>query len=175
MSITGINPLNPMSGRDPATARPTPPEPATVQSATDQPLTTPQSAVNQSPNASNAEWQRSANPDGQQQNPQAGAAVNRDQLAQILDKLNQSLESYDTNLQFDIDDQYQTMVVRIVDRETKEVVKQIPPEKALAVAQFFRELETEQRRSIPKVGSTDGKDSSRSKTEGLGLLLQAIA
>ncbi|MBK8754209.1 MAG: flagellar protein FlaG [Candidatus Competibacteraceae bacterium] len=176
--ISNINPLtgvNPPLARDPATARPTPPDPATVESAVAQPLTTPQSAVNQSPNASNAEWQRSANPDGQQQNPPAGTTADREQLIKALDQLNQSLGHYDTNLRFDIDDQSQTMVVRIVDQETHEVVRQIPSEKALAVARYFKELEAEQLRSAPKAGSTDGKGSSHSKTDGLGLLLQAIA
>lgn len=176
--ISSINPLtgaNPALARDPASVRPTPPEPATVENAVAQPLSTPQSAVNQSPNTGNAEWQRSANPDSQQQNLQAGAAIDRDQLTQILEQLNQSLDRYETNLQFDIDDKYETMVVRIVDRQTKEVVRQIPPEKALAVAQFFKELETEQRRSSPKGDATDSKDSNRFKAERLGLLLQATA
>ena len=61
------------------------------------------------------------------------------------------------------------MVVQIVDRETKEVVRQIPSEKALALAKFFKEMEDNQKTER----SAAGKDSKRLKMEGQ--LLQAIA
>ena len=164
---SSINPLtgaNPALTGDPASAaRPKPPEPATIQSAVAQPLTTPQTAVTQSPKSGNAEWQRKTNPDGRQQTLPERKTTDREQLKETLDRLNQSLSRYNTALHFEIDDQYQEMVVRVVDVETQEVVRQIPPEKALALAQFFDELEqTQQVQNAPATeDSSSGKDNGR--------------
>ncbi|MFO1372904.1 MAG: flagellar protein FlaG [Candidatus Competibacteraceae bacterium] len=165
-----------LSGANPATvARPAPPEPPAVQQAVTQPLTNPQSAVTQAPDAANAQWRNQRNGDvnvSQQQGSTAqqqrsGTAQTREQLAGTVTYLNQFLRRFDTALQFDIDDQYGEMVVHIVDRETKEVVRQIPSEETLAFAKFFKELE-ERSQNLP--GSPQGSavsDSQRLKVEGL--------
>ncbi|MFZ4792111.1 MAG: flagellar protein FlaG [Candidatus Competibacteraceae bacterium] len=174
--MSDIGSISNLAGANPVLARPAPgarseqpPAPATVQDAVSPPLTTPQSSVTQLPRSGGAEWQGNANPDGQQKN---SATPTRQQLTDTLDDLNQRLGEYNTNLQFEVDDQYQEMVVRIVDRETKEVVRQIPSEKAMAFARFFKELESHQSRPVP----TGGKDSKGIKAEGLkGLILQVMA
>lgn len=114
--------------------------PATVENAVGQPINTPQKAVTQPPTAGNVEWKRRADAENQPQRTPA-AAPDREQLTATLKSLNQRLRDYQTNLQFDMDDQYQQIVVRIVDRETQEVVRQIPSESALALAKAFEDLE----------------------------------
>ncbi len=168
-TISNLAGANPVSARSATGPRSEPPPPATVQSAVSQPLTTAQSSVAQSPASAGAERKRNTDPDGHQPNSQAGVAPNRQQLTETIQDLNQRLSGYDTNLQFEIDDQSQQMVVRIVDRETKEVVRQIPSEKALALAKFFKEMEDNQKTER----SAASKDSKRLKMEGQ--LLQAIA
>lgn len=175
--MSDIGSISNLAGANPALTRPVPgarseqpPAPATVQDSVSPPLTTPQAAVTQSPTASNAGWQRNADPDGQQKNSPSPATPTRQQLTDTLDHLNQRLREYDTNLQFEVDDKYQAMVVRIVDRQTNEVVRQIPSEKALAFAKFFKELE-ESQQSRPMPASS--KDSKRFNTEGL--ILQVTA
>jgi flagellar protein FlaG len=176
--MSDIGSINPLTGVNPLPARATTgsrsesPVPPTVQHAVAQPLNTAQSAVTQSPTASGAEWQQQpqTDADGQRQN-QAGTTAGRQQLAKTVDDINQKLQNYDTNLQFEMDDQYQQMVVRVVDRETKEVVRQIPSEKAMALAQFLRQLETEQSQR-PAAKRTSDKDNSGLKIEGW--LLRAI-
>ena len=172
-SISNLAGANPALARAAPGARSTPPEPATVQQAVAQPLTAPQSAVTQSPTAGNAGWKRHTDPDGQQKNPQSGARLDRQQLTDIVEHLNQRLRDYNTNLQFEVDDKYHEMVVRIVDRETKEVVRQIPSEKALALAKFFEEMEAGQGQGPPGGGASNNKESGRLKAEGW--LLRATA
>ncbi len=171
-SISSLAGANPALARTAPGARSTPPEPATVQSAVAQPLTTPQTTVTQSSSADNAEWKRQPDLNGQQKNSQAGAS-GRQQLTDSVDQLNQKLRDYNTNLQFEIDDKYQEMVVRIVDRETKEVVRQIPSEEALALAKFFEDMEAEQGQGPPGKSPAHGKESGRLKVEGW--LLRATA
>ncbi len=172
-NISNLAGTNPALVRAAPGARSTPPEPATVQSAVAQPLTTPQAAVTQSPTAGNAEWKRNTDTDGQQKNPQPGMAPDRQQLRDTMKHLNQRLRDYNTNLQFEVDDKYQEMVVRIVDRETKEVVRQIPSEKALALAKFFEEMEAEQGKGPPGGSPSNSKESGQLRAEGW--LLQATA
>lgn len=158
---------NLFSGTNPVSVvRSTPPEPAAVQGAVAQPLTTPQSAVTQSPIAGNAEWKQNPDPNGQQQNLRSSATPNRQQVTDTVERLNRRLRDYNTNLQFEVDDKYQEMVVRIVDRETQEVVRQIPSEEALALAKFFDELEAEQNQELPISGSVGNKENNKMKIEG---------
>lgn len=165
-SFSGAN--NPAS-----VARPAPPEPPAVQQAVAQPLTNPQSAVTQAPDAGNAQWRNQRNGDAniqQQESParqQSATTPTRERLADTVKYLNQFLRHFDTALQFDVDDQYGEMVVRIVDRETKDVIRQIPSEETLAFARFFKELE-EHGQNLPE--SSQGSavpDSQRLKVEGL--------
>ncbi len=169
--MSDIGSISNLAGANPALARAAPgmrseqPEPATVQQAVGQPLTTPQSAVIQSSNASGAEWKR-PDSNGQQQNLRSSAALNRQQVTDTVERLNQRLRDYNTNLQFEVDDKYQEMVVRIVDRETQEVVRQIPSEEALALAKFFDELEAEQNQELPISGSVGNRENKKMKIEG---------
>ena len=165
-SISNLAGANPALARAAPGARSMPPEPATIQNAVAQPLSTPQSAVTQSPTAGNAEWNRRTDPDSPQNSPQSGASPDRQQLADAVERLNQHLRESNTSLQFEVDDQYQEMVVRIVDQETKEVVRQIPSEKALALAKFFEEMEPGQGQGPPSGGASNGKASRRLRVEG---------
>lgn len=162
-------------GNSAPAARPAPPEPVTIQQAVGQPLGSPQSAVTQSPKSGDAEWQRNADPQASKaQEPTSQTEATRKHLTETIDHLNRRLNDYNTNLQFQIDDKYQQVVIRIVDRETKEVVRQIPSEKALAFAKFFEELEAEQGQGPPGgASSPSSKESGRLKAEGW--LLRATA
>lgn len=122
-----------------AGARPAP-EPPTVQNAVSQPLNTAQSAVTQPPTSGHTGWKREADADGGQHALSAGASATHRQLANTVDQLNRHMRAYNTNLQFVMDDNYQQVVIRIVDRDTQEVVKQIPTEATLALAKFFDDL-----------------------------------
>lgn len=49
----------------------------------------------------------------------------------------QSLLKDNTSVQFSIDEQTKQIVLRIIDNKTKEVVRQLPPEESLRIAQYI--------------------------------------
>lgn len=168
--ITSLN--NQMAGANPAMAKLAPgarpaPEPPTIQNAVGQPLNTAQAAVTQPPTSGTTEWKREADPDGGQRDSASSAESARRQLVGTVKQLNQHMLSYDTHLQFEIDDASQRVIVRIVDRETHEVVRQIPSKTALALAAFFDDLAEQQRQAMPSGGAPGGDDNKSLKMEGL--------
>lgn len=68
--------------------------------------------------------------------PVAGAAVSVDaeQLTQALGSLSGYVQNLQRNLEFSIDEDSGRTVVRIVDPQTQEVIRQIPDGHALAMA-----------------------------------------
>jgi flagellar protein FlaG len=62
-------------------------------------------------------------------------------LQESVDRLNEFISPYVTSLQFQIDkDSGGKLVVRIMDTETKEVIKQFPNDKVLALAKALTEV-----------------------------------
>lgn len=59
---------------------------------------------------------------------------NLDSLKQATDQLNQALKLMSNNLQFMIDEDTNIRVVKVVDTETEEVIRQFPSEDILAIA-----------------------------------------
>lgn len=173
--IGSLNPLtgvNPVLDRAAHAARSAPIDPPTVQNATAQPLNSPQAAVTQSPTSSHTEWRREANPDSQRQNrnPRPGEpALTREQLDDLLDRLNQQLHYHNIHLQFEVDDTQETPGVRIVDRETQAVVRRMTLEDALAFVRSFDELESRQDQEALGNNRVNYPENGRLRVEG-GLL-----
>ncbi|UTH76712.1 flagellar protein FlaG [Chromobacterium sp. IIBBL 290-4] len=71
--------------------------------------------------------QSSAN---QQQNQQSVAK----QLEESVKQLNNTASMYDSSLQFSVDKDTGTTVVKVVDKENNKVIRQIPSEDALRIA-----------------------------------------
>lgn len=62
------------------------------------------------------------------------------EIDELVDRLNtQSLTSSHT-LRFSIDEKLGKAIISVVDRETDEVIRQIPPETALQIAEAFEEV-----------------------------------
>ncbi|MDR3212782.1 MAG: flagellar protein FlaG [Azoarcus sp.] len=57
-----------------------------------------------------------------------------------VDKLNEFIKPYVTSLQFSIDKDAGKVVVKILDTETQEVIKQFPSEQVLALAKALAEV-----------------------------------
>ena len=64
----------------------------------------------------------------------APAAEDDKALAELVNDLNQSIQMTTRALRFSIDQKYGRLIVSVVDKETDEVIRQIPPEVALQVA-----------------------------------------
>ncbi len=56
-----------------------------------------------------------------------------------VEELNQTAQSIKRSLRFDIDDGTGITVITVRDRETEEVIRQIPSEEVLALARYFAE------------------------------------
>jgi len=59
---------------------------------------------------------------------------------ELASKLQDMLDSDNVALEFSLDDTTKKMILKIVDKETKEVVRQYPPEIALKIARIVSEI-----------------------------------
>lgn len=68
---------------------------------------------------------------------QASKESNREQLDKAVSALNQSSQMKTQGIEFSIDEDSQRTVVKVIDQETKEVLRQIPTREALELAKTF--------------------------------------
>lgn len=66
--------------------------------------------------------------------PTEGRKLSPQDAQNLVKKMNQTLQSINTGLEFSLHEETGQMVIKVVDRETKEVLRQIPSEEAIAVA-----------------------------------------
>jgi len=66
-----------------------------------------------------------------------GKQVNDVSLQSAVTKMNEHVQSLQRNLQFSVDDESGRSIVTVMDRETEEVIRQIPSEEMLALARRF--------------------------------------
>lgn len=67
--------------------------------------------------------------------PPTGSANSAGQLNEALQSINETLRALSQNVEFSIDDSSDhRIVVRIVDQQTQEIIRQIPSEEALQIA-----------------------------------------
>ena len=64
----------------------------------------------------------------------------RQNLQSSIDALNEFIKPQNTSLEFSIDDESGTVVVKVTDKETKEVIKLFPSEEALELAKALDKL-----------------------------------
>ena len=70
--------------------------------------------------------------------------VSGEALDRAVSRLQEYVQVVRRNLEFSIDETTDRLVVKVVDAETEEVVRQIPSEEALALARRLQELRAEQ-------------------------------
>lgn len=63
-----------------------------------------------------------------------GAEPTRAELKTAVDKLNQSMTASSQDLQFSVDEDSKKTVVKLIDRNTHEVLRQMPTKEALEIA-----------------------------------------
>lgn len=82
---------------------------------------------------------------GQGLPPRGGAAqaddpaVREQRIAEAVTSLNDYVQSVRRDLQFSIDEQTGVTVIKVVDSETQEVIRQIPPDEVLNLARRLGE------------------------------------
>lgn len=72
--------------------------------------------------------------------PEAGTTSQED-VAIRIKEIMREYRGKATALQFDVDDSSQTIIVRVVNRTTGEVIRQIPPEDLLRLSQRLEDLQ----------------------------------
>jgi flagellar protein FlaG len=64
---------------------------------------------------------------------EVGEAITKDQISEIVKKMNDFLTPSKTSLKFQLHEKLQEYYVSVIDERTKEVVREIPPKKLLDV------------------------------------------
>ncbi len=81
--------------------------------------------------------------DASNSNKPENKVTSLDEARKLAEEGNKILESVQRNLQFKIDDSTKQVVMSIVDKATGELIKQIPSEEVLALAQRLQETNGE--------------------------------
>ena len=61
-------------------------------------------------------------------------------IKETAEKLNKKFELFDSSLKIEFDKDTGIKVVKIIDNETKQVIRQIPPETMLKIAKYIDEI-----------------------------------
>lgn len=69
------------------------------------------------------------------------SAVGEAGLRNVIQEANQYFQSINRNLEFSVDEDVNRTVVRVVDTDTGELIRQIPSEEMLQLARHMREME----------------------------------
>jgi len=76
-----------------------------------------------------------------QQAQEDGKKVSREEVEGAVTKLNDFVQTVQRNLQFNLDDTSGKTIITVVDKQTSEVVRQIPDDVAIKLAQDLQQPE----------------------------------
>ncbi|WP_293445187.1 flagellar protein FlaG [Persephonella sp.] len=76
----------------------------------------------------------------QVQDQQEVKNIPQDVLKKAVENMNKKFEMLNSQLKVEVDEDTGIRVIKIVDKETKEVVRQIPPEVMLKIAKYLDEV-----------------------------------
>jgi flagellar protein FlaG len=71
----------------------------------------------------------------------AGAAPSPKAVGEAVDSINHAMKSLSNRIEFSVDEDSKRQVVKVIDPETKEVIRQLPSEEALAIAKALDRLQ----------------------------------
>lgn len=63
-----------------------------------------------------------------------------EKLADIAQKLNEQMDSLDTNVRFGYSDKINSMYISVTEKSTGREIRQIPSEEAMRLAEYFRDV-----------------------------------
>ncbi len=67
-------------------------------------------------------------------------AFSQSELADAIKKLNDTVKLYKGDLQFSVDDDTQMQIVKVVDKSSKEVIRQIPSPEVIRIAKAIEDF-----------------------------------
>lgn len=68
-------------------------------------------------------------------------SFSKEQVIEAVDAINKAIRNSSQNLEFSVDNAEGGVVVKVVDQQTKEVLRQIPSEEALEIAKSLDKLQ----------------------------------
>lgn len=72
--------------------------------------------------------------------PPVADALSPQATQDLVKEMNQALQSINTGLEFSLQDETGRMVIKVIDLETKETLRQFPSEEAIAIANALEKL-----------------------------------
>lgn len=72
---------------------------------------------------------------------QAGSAAATGQIEQAVSEINKTLQAMSADIEFSIDSDTDRTIVKVVNPQTKELIRQIPTEEALAISKSLERIE----------------------------------
>ena len=101
------------------------------------------------------------------QQQQLAKSLKREELNKAVDELNASYKSLRrTGLQFSVDDKADTLVVKVMDMDKDEVIRQIPAEDVLELAAFLKEQVAQRQDKNPWTALTERNQALNTLSEG---------
>lgn len=76
-----------------------------------------------------------------EQPAQSQQAITADELGEAVENINQFVNSQGRTLNFSVDEESGKPIVKVIDFETKEVIRQIPSEEVLTMAKAIKRLQ----------------------------------
>jgi len=110
--------------------------PITERASRAPPAAKPQSTPQAAPSGSS---QPAPPAPGQPSSTDSAPPLSAQEITRAVDSIKQLSQQMDRNLQFHVDEGTGKTVVTVLDRETEEVIRQIPSEELLSVAQRLKE------------------------------------
>jgi flagellar protein FlaG len=71
---------------------------------------------------------------------QSERGLSTEEIEQIVSELNNFIQIFNTKIAFEIDKETKKTVLKIIDAQSNEIIRQIPPEELLAISKRISEL-----------------------------------
>lgn len=85
----------------------------------------------------NMRIEKNQNQGGEEENQQEGLS---EKLADITQKLNEQMDSLDTNVRFGYSDKIGSMYISVTEKSTGREIRRIPSEEAMKLAEYFQDV-----------------------------------
>jgi flagellar protein FlaG len=71
----------------------------------------------------------------------AAATTTNEQITKAVENINKTIQAASQNLEFSVDEDSSQVVVKVIDQQTKQVLRQIPTEEVLEIAKSLDKLQ----------------------------------
>ncbi len=104
-------------------------------------LTQPVPSVKEQSDGMQKPLSKSADVDADAVKGKSPAPVDNEQLEKAVEDLNQYVQTMGHELRFSVDKEIGSTIIKVVDRETEQVLRSIPPEETIALAKFLHQTD----------------------------------